>query len=442
MKNTNEKKSPELLERMFNLKEHNTNVKREVVAGLTIFMTMAYILGVQPSVLSAAGMPEGAIFTATALSSLVATLVMALYAKLPFALAPGMGPNFFFAYTVVGMMGYSFQMALTAVLIEGLIFILLTFFNVREAIINAIPSNIKKAVSVGIGLFVAFIGVKNSGIIIIDDAKNLTIGNIVSGSGLLAIIGILITGYLFAKNIKGALLIGIAVTTLIGIPMGITNLPENFGIISMPPSLSPILFKFDFSNVFTVDMLVIVFTFLFVDLFDTVGTLVGVCTKAKMLDEKGNVPRAKQALMADAIGTTFGAIVGTSTVTTFVESASGVAAGGRTGLTSLTTGLMFGVALFFSPLFLMIPAAATAPALIMVGLFMMSPINEIDLDDFTEAIPAFLTIIMMPFSYSIAEGIVFGIVSYVVLKVLTGKFKDVTLLLYGLVVAFVLKFLL
>ncbi|WP_163194941.1 NCS2 family permease [Clostridium thermarum] len=430
------------MERMFNLKEHNTNVKREVVAGLTIFMTMAYILGVQPSVLSAAGMPEGAIFTATALSSLVATLVMALYAKLPFALAPGMGPNFFFAYTVVGMMGYSFQMALTAVLIEGLIFILLTFFNVREAIINAIPSNIKKAVSVGIGLFVAFIGVKNSGIIIIDDAKNLTIGNIVSGSGLLAIIGILITGYLFAKNIKGALLIGIAVTTLIGIPMGITNLPENFGIISMPPSLSPILFKFDFSNVFTVDMLVIVFTFLFVDLFDTVGTLVGVCTKAKMLDEKGNVPRAKQALMADAIGTTFGAIVGTSTVTTFVESASGVAAGGRTGLTSLTTGLMFGVALFFSPLFLMIPAAATAPALIMVGLFMMSPINEIDLDDFTEAIPAFLTIIMMPFSYSIAEGIVFGIVSYVVLKVLTGKFKDVTLLLYGLVVAFVLKFLL
>ncbi|WP_139906483.1 NCS2 family permease [Clostridium thermarum] len=430
------------MERMFNLKEHNTNVKREVVAGLTIFMTMAYILGVQPSVLSAAGMPEGAIFTATALSSLVATLVMALYAKLPFALAPGMGPNFFFAYTVVGMMGYSFQMALTAVLIEGLIFILLTFFNVREAIINAIPSNIKKAVSVGIGLFVAFIGVKNSGIIIIDDAKNLTIGNIVSGSGLLAIIGILITGYLFAKNIKGSLLIGIAVTTLIGIPMGITNLPENFGIISMPPSLSPILFKFDFSNVFTVDMLVIVFTFLFVDLFDTVGTLVGVCTKAKMLDEKGNVPRAKQALMADAIGTTFGAIVGTSTVTTFVESASGVAAGGRTGLTSLTTGLMFGVALFFSPLFLMIPAAATAPALIMVGLFMMSPINEIDLDDFTEAIPAFLTIIMMPFSYSIAEGIVFGIVSYVVLKVLTGKFKDVTLLLYGLVVAFVLKFLL
>lgn len=442
MNYTNEKKSPVLLERMFNLKEHNTNVKQEVIAGLTTFMTMAYILGVQPTVLKAAGMPEGAIFTATALASLVATLIMALYAKLPFALAPGMGPNFFFAYTIVGMMGYSYQMALTAVLIEGLIFILLTFFNVREAIINAIPTNIKRAVSVGIGLFVAFIGVKNAGIVIIDDAKNLTIGQITTGSGLLAIIGILITGYLFAKNIKGALLIGIAITTLIGIPMGVTHLPDGFAIASLPPSIEPIFMKFDFSKVFTVDMVVIVFTFLFVDLFDTVGTLVGVCTKANMLDEKGNVPKAKEALLADAVGTTFGAMVGSSTVTTFVESASGVAAGGRTGLTSLTTALMFGVALLFSPLFLMIPAAATAPALVIVGLFMMSPINEIDLEDFTEAIPAFLTIIMMPFSYSIAEGIVFGITSFVVLKVATLKFKSVSPLLYGLVIAFVLKFIL
>jgi Permeases len=442
MKLTNGKSSPAFLDRIFNLTENNTNIRRELIAGITTFMTMAYILGVQPSVLNAAGMPKGAVFTATALSSFVATLIMALYAKLPFALAPGMGPNFFFALTVVGTMGYSWEMALTAVLIEGLIFMLLTFLNVREAIINAIPANIKKAVSVGIGLFVAFIGVKNAGIILIDDHKNLTIGHIASGSALLAIIGILITGYLFAKNIKGALLIGIAATTIIGIPMGVTELPANFSFASLPPSIEPIFMKFDFNKIFTVDMAIIVFTFLFVDLFDTVGTLVGVCTKAKMLDANGNVPRAKQALLADAIGTTFGAVVGTSTVTTFVESAAGVAAGGRTGLTSLSAAFMFLLALFFSPIFLMIPYAATAPALIIVGLLMMSPINEIDFDDFTEAIPAFLTIIMMPFSYSIAEGIVFGITSYLVLKLLTGKFKDISPLLYILAAAFAAKFLL
>jgi AGZA family xanthine/uracil permease-like MFS transporter len=441
MNNTNEKKSLVLLERMFNLKENNTNVKTEILAGVTTFMTMAYILGVQPAVLKAAGMDPGAVFTATALSSLIATLMMALYAKLPFAIAPGMGPNFFFVSVVVGM-GYSWQMALTAVFIEGLIFILLTFLNIREAIINGIPANIKKAVSVGIGLFIAFIGVKNSGIIVIDDNKNILLGNITSGSALLAIIGILLTGYLLARNFKGALLIGITLTTLIGIPLGVTALPESLTIASIPPSMAPTFAKFDFSNIFTWDLVIVVFTFLFVNLFDTVGTLVGVSSKAGMLDKDGNVPRAKQALFADAVATTVGGLFGTSTLSAYVESASGVAVGGRTGLTSLATALMFGVALFFSPLFLIIPSAATAPALIIVGLFMISEVKSIDFEDFTEAIPAFLTIIMMPFSYSIAEGIVFGIVSYVVLKVVTGKFKDVSPLLYGLVVAFVLKFLL
>ncbi len=431
--------NPGFLEKRFKLNEHKTDVKTEVMAGITTFMTMAYIIIVNPGILSATGMDAGALFTATSLAAAVATLIMALYANYPFALAPGMGLNAFFAFTVVLGMGYSWQFALTAVFIEGIIFILLTFFNVREAIINCMPMNIKHAVSVGIGLFIAFIGLSNAGIIAASPATKVTLGDITSPPVLLAIIGLIITGVLLSKNVKGALLIGILVTTAIGIPMGVTPMPTGF--ISAPPSLKPILFKFDFSKLFTIDMVVIMFTFLFVDLFDTLGTLVGVASKANMLDHEGKLPKAKQALFADAIGTTFGAMIGTSTVTTYVESAAGVAEGGRTGLTALTTSGLFFLALLFSPILTIVPGEATAPALILVGLFMMSPIKKIELDDYTEAIPAFLTIIMMPLSYSIAEGIVFGILSYVILKLITGKTKDVSYIMYGLAILFVIKFL-
>ncbi|SKC54181.1 NCS2 family permease [Maledivibacter halophilus] len=430
-----------MIEGFFKLSKNNTNVKTEIMAGITTFMTMAYILVVNPLTLKDAGMNFGAVFTATALSAVIATLVMAFVANLPFALAPGMGLNAFFAYTVVlGSLQVSWEFALTAVFLEGIIFIILTFLNVREAIINAIPLSLKKAVSVGIGLFIAFIGLFNSNVVVIGDGIPLKLGHITSGSALLAIIGLIITGLLLAKKVKGALLYGILITTVIGIPMGITKLPEGLKFISAPPSLEPIFFKFDFSQIFSMKMLIVLFTFLFVDMFDTVGTLVGVSTKAGMLDKEGNVPRAKQALFADAIGTTVGAVLGTSTVTTYVESASGVAEGGRTGLTALATGAMFALALFLSPLFTMIPSAATAPALILVGLFMMSPIKDINLEDFTEAIPAFLTIIMMPLAYSIAEGIVFGMISYVLLKTLTGRFKEVSPLMYILAILFVVKF--
>jgi len=420
----------------FQLKAHGTTVKTEVVAGLTTFMTMAYILIVNPEFLSIAGMDAGGVFTATAVSAAVATLVMGLWAKLPFALAPGMGLNAFFAFGVVLGMGYSWQMALTAVFIEGIIFIILTFFNIREAIINSIPANVKKAVSVGIGLFIAFIGLQGAGIIVNDDATLLTLGSITGGTALLAIIGLVIMGVLLALRVKGALLIGIVLTTIIGIPMGITNMPSGSWL---PPSPKEVFWQFDFSNVFSLDMLVILFTFLFVDMFDTVGTLIGVSTKAGLLDKDGKIPRVKQALFADAIGTTFGAIMGTSTVTTYVESASGVSEGGRTGLTSVVTAALFLVALFLSPLFLMVPGAATAPALILVGLFMMSPVKEINFEEFTEAIPAFLTIIMMPLTYSIANGIMFGMLSWIILKVLTGKFRSIPVLSYIVGILFLLK---
>ncbi|SKC54983.1 NCS2 family permease [Maledivibacter halophilus] len=435
-------------EKRFKLSDNNTDIKTEVTAGITTFMTMAYILIVNPLILSSAGMNSGAVFTATAVSAMIATLVMAFYANLPVALAPGMGLNAFFAYTVVLGMGYSWEFALTAVFLEGIIFIILTFLNIREAIINCIPLNLKRAVSVGIGLFIALIGLVNSGVITtgkfhVGDGKLdgliVQLGKITSGDPLLALIGIVITGVLLAKGVKGALLIGILANTIIGIPMGVTSL-EGFKLISAPPSLSPILFKLDFSNIFSVDMLIVLFTFLFVDMFDTVGTLIGVATKADMLDEKGNLPNAKQALFADAVGTTVGALLGTSTVTAYVESASGVAEGGRTGLTALSSAGMFALALLFSPVFIMIPGAATAPALVLVGLFMMSPIKEIDLDDFTEAIPAFLAIIMMPLAYSIAEGIVFGMISYVILKLLTGKYRDVSPLMFIISIIFVFKF--
>ncbi|MFU0825678.1 NCS2 family permease [Clostridium sp.] len=428
------------MDRFFHLKENNTNAKTEVLAGITTFMTMAYILVVNPSILSAAGMDSGAVFTATALSAVIATVVMGVYAKLPFALAPGMGLNAFFAFTIVKQMGYSFEFALTAVLLEGIIFILLTLFNVREAIVDSIPANIKRAISVGIGLFIAFLGLSNAGVIIHpeDNGTIVALGDVTSGSALLAIIGILITGFLLVRNVRGALLIGIVVTTVIGIPMGITEAPK--AIFSAPPSLSPIAFKFQFNNIFTIDMFIALFTLLFMDMFDTIGTLVGVATKAKMLDEEGKVPNIKKALFADAIGTTVGACLGTSTVSTFVESASGVAEGGRTGLTALSTAGMFIVALFLSPLFAIVPSAATSPALVLVGLFMMEPIKEIDLVDFTEAIPAFLTIIMMPLTNSISDGIVFGIVSYIFLKATTGRAKEVTIPTYIIGALFILKF--
>lgn len=431
------------MENFFKLKEHNTTVKTEILAGITTFMTMAYILAVNPGMLSATGMDAGGVFTATTVSAIVATLIMALYAKYPFALASGMGLNAFFAFTIVlGPMGKSWQFALTAVLIEGLIFILLSVLKAREAIFDSIPLNIKHAVSVGIGLFIAFIGLSGAGIVKTGDGTIVALGELTSGPAAVAIIGIIITGYLLSRRVSGAILIGIIATAIIGIPMGVTIIPEGFSIVSLPPSVADVAFKFvGFEEIFTLEMMVVVFTFLFVDIFDTVGTLAGVSSKAGMLDDKGRLPRVGKALMADAVGTIVGACLGTSTVTTYVESAAGVAEGGRTGLTSLATAGMFAIALFFAPLFTIIPAAATAPALVIVGLFMMSPITKINFVDYTEAIPAFLTIVMMPFAYSIADGIVFGMVSYVILKLLTGRTKEVSKIMWVLAILFVLKFI-
>ncbi|MDR7869277.1 MAG: NCS2 family permease [Tissierellaceae bacterium] len=427
------------MEKFFKLKEHNTDVKTEVLAGITTFMTMAYILAVNPLILADAGMDPGGVFTATTLSAALATLIMGLYAKYPFGLAPGMGLNAFFAYTIVlGPMGKSWQFALTAVLLEGIIFILLSAVNVREKIFDSIPLSLKNAVSVGIGLFISFIGLSGAGIIQAGDGTLLGLGDLTSGSAVVAIIGILLTGFLFAKNVKGALLIGIIASTVIGIPLGVTMIPEGFSIVSLPPSVKEVAFQFvPFNEILSLEMVVVVFTFLFVDIFDTVGTLAGVASKANLLDKDGKLPRVGKALMADAVGTVAGACLGTSTVTTFVESASGVAAGGRTGLTAVSTAGMFALALFFAPLFTIIPAAATAPALVIVGLFMMSPIKNINFDDYTEAIPAFLTIIMMPFAYSIAEGIVFGMVSYTILKAITGRSKEVSATMWILSIVFI-----
>jgi adenine/guanine/hypoxanthine permease len=433
----------DFLSKYFNLAENKTNFRTEILAGITTFMTMAYILAVNPDILSATGMDRGAIFTATTISAIIATLVMAFLAKLPFALAPGMGLNAFFAFTVVLGMGHSWQFALTAVFIEGLIFIALTAFNIREMIVNSIPNNMKHAISVGIGLFIAFIGMKNAGIIVSNDATFVALGDLTdltnNAGALVALLSLIVAGVLLALKVKGALLVGILFGTLLGIPFGVTQLPTSFNII--PPSISPIFMKFEWTQVLTMDMLVVVFTFLFVDMFDTVGTLIGVSSKANMLDEQGRVPRVKQALMADAIGTTAGAMLGTSTVTTYVESASGVSEGGRTGLTALTTAVMFFIALFLSPLFLMIPGAATASALVLVGAMMMTPIKNIELEDYTELIPVFMTIVIMPLTYSISDGIMFGVISFVLLKLLTGKTKDITWVTGILAVLFIIKFM-
>lgn len=435
-KNSNES----LAEKFFRLKEKKTNVKTEIMAGITTFMTMSYILAVNPQILGDAGMDKGAVFTATIIASIIAILIMALYANLPFALAPGMGLNAFFTYTVVMTMGKSWEFALAAVFIEGIIFVFLTFFNVREAIFNAIPRSLKTAVSVGIGLFISLIGLLNSTVIVKNDV-GLGLGNLVSKESFIFFIGLLIMAVLTARKTKGALLIGIVISTIIALFTGVSKLPEG-GIIQLPPSLSPIAFKLDFSSIFSLEMFSVVFAFLFVDLFDTIGTLTGVATKAKMLDENGQLPNAGRALFADSIGTTIGALLGTSTVTTFVESATGVAEGGRTGLTALSTGFCFFLSIFFYPLITIIPAQATAAALVMVGLFMIDSIVDINFGDFTESFPAFMTIIMMPFAYSIAEGIAFGMISYASVKLLTGKGKEVSPLVYVLALVFLLRYLL
>lgn len=457
-----------MLEIVFKLSENKTDAKTEILAGITTFMTMAYILAVNPSILSATGMDSGAVFTATALAAFIGTLLMAIFANYPFALAPGMGLNAYFAYTVVLGMGYSWEYALTAVFAEGIIFILLSATNVREAIFNAIPQNLKAAVSVGIGLFIAFIGLQNAKIVIGGstllqlfsvDKYNEVNGvsasfNDVGITVLLAIIGIIVTGILVVKNIKGNILWGILITWLLGIicqftglyvpnaDLGFYSLLPNFSNGLSIPSLSPIFCKLDFSGIFSLNFIVILFAFLFVDLFDTIGTLIGVSAKADMLDENGKLPRIKGALMADAVATTVGAVIGTSTTTTFVESASGVSEGGRTGLTSVTTAILFGLSLFLSPIFLAIPSFATAPALVIVGLYMLTNVTNIDFNDMSEAIPCYVCIIAMPFFYSISEGISMGVITYVALNLITGKAKEkkVSILMYVLAVLFVLKY--
>ena len=457
-----------MLEKVFKLSENKTDAKTEILAGITTFMTMAYILAVNPSILSATGMDSGAVFTATALAAFIGTLLMAIFANYPFALAPGMGLNAYFAYTVVLGMGYSWEYALTAVFAEGIIFILLSATNVREAIFNAIPQNLKAAVSVGIGLFIAFIGLQNAKIVIGGstllqlfsvDKYNEVNGvsasfNDVGITVLLAIIGIIVTGILVVKNIKGNILWGILITWLLGIicqftglyvpnaDLGFYSLLPNFSNGLSIPSLSPIFCKLDFSGIFSLNFIVILFAFLFVDLFDTIGTLIGVSAKADMLDENGKLPRIKGALMADAVATTVGAVIGTSTTTTFVESASGVSEGGRTGLTSVTTAILFGLSLFLSPIFLAIPSFATAPALVIVGLYMLTNVTTIDFNDMSEAIPCYVCIIAMPFFYSISEGVSMGVITYVALNLITGKAKEkkVSILMYVLAVLFVLKY--
>ncbi|SCJ36842.1 Guanine/hypoxanthine permease pbuG [uncultured Clostridium sp.] len=431
-----------ILDRVFKLSEHNTTVKTEIIAGITTFMTMAYILVVNPSVLGDAGMNKDAVFAATAIAAFIGSSVMGLLANYPIALAPGMGLNAFFAYTVVLQMGYSWQFALCAVLIEGLIFILLTVTNVREKIIDCIPKVLKHAVTAGIGLFIAFIGLVNAGIVEGGGAI-LQLGNMQSPTVLLSIAGLVIAAVLLSKNVKGTFLLAMVVTTAIGIVAGLVQLPS--AIVSSVPSLKPVFlqaFSVPVNQIFSLDMIVVVFTFLFVDLFDTVGCLVGVASKGNMLDENGKLPKAKQALFADAIATTTGSLLGTSTVTAYVESASGIGEGGRTGLTAITTGLLFLLSLFFAPIFTAIPAQATAPVLILVGVMMASSLLEIDFSDFTNAIPAFLTFAMMPLAYSIADGIIFGIISFTILKLATGKKKEVNLSLILLSIMFILKFIL
>lgn len=421
--------------------EAKHKVRTELMAGLTTFLTMSYILAVNPLILGEAGMDKGAVFSATVVAAAIATIVMAFYARLPFALASGMGLNAFFAYTLVIVMGFTWQQALAAVFVEGIVFILLTVFRVREAIVNAIPLNLRYAISVGIGLFIAIIGLKNGGIIVKSDATVTTLGPWTATS-LLAMGGILLGGVLMALKVRGALFYTIIALTIIGIPFGVTQIPEGFTLLSMPASMEPVAFQLDFSHFLSLDLeyYVIVFTLVFMDLFDTLGTLIGAATSAGMVEKNGRIHGLNRALMADAVGTTIGALCGTSTVTTYVESTTGIAAGGRTGLTSLTVAVLFLLALFFSPFFLIIPSAATTSALVLVGVLMMGSVTRIDLRDFTEALPCFITILMMPFTASIAEGIVLGMLSYVLVKVFCGRYREISVAMYILAVFFVLKY--
>ena len=428
-----------MFEKLFGFNPKETTVRTEIMAGITTFLTMAYILAVNPNILGETGMDKGALFTTTVIMSAIPTIFMGLYAKLPLALAPGMGLNAFFAYTVCLIMGYSWQFALTAVFLEGLAFILLTVTNLREKIVDVIPDALKTAISAGIGLYIAFIGLKNAEVIVDNPATLVSLGHLTSGSGLLAIIGIVLTSVLLVKNVKGALLIGILATTLIGIPMGITNLD---GFFSIPPSIEPIFMKFEWSNIFTAEMATIVFTLLFVDLFDCIGTVIGVTTRAGMVGEDGKIPHLKKVFMVDSLSTAAGAAMGTSTVAVYVESAAGVNEGGRSGLTAFTTGICFLIALFFAPFFLAIPAAATAPVLVLVGLMMMSNIWKIDFFDYKESIPAFVCIIFMPLAYSISDGILLGHLTYVIVNLLSGNHKNMTTGMYVLALIFLLKFIL
>lgn len=430
-----------MLSKLFGFDPSKHNIKTEVMAGITTFLTMAYILAVNPSIfsnLADKGMDTNAVFTATALAAIIGTLAMAIYAKKPFGLAPGMGLNAFFVFTVCLTMGYSWQFALTAILIEGFIFVVLTLTKVRTLIVDAIPASVKRAIGAGIGLFIAFIGLKNAGIIVESSATFVTIGTMTEGTALLGVIGIVLTSVLVIKNVPGSLLIGILATALIGIPMGVTHFS---GVVDTPPSVAPLFCQFEFHNIFTLDMLVVVFTFLFIDMFDTMGTLVGVCTKAGMMQKDGRIPGLNKAFMADAVATMAGACLGASTTTTYVESAAGVAQGGRSGLTAFSTAVCFVVAMFFAPLFLSIPAAATTPVLVIVGLFMLTPVKDIDLDDYAESIPAFITIVMMPLTYSISDGILCGVISYVLINMLCMNWKKLNPTLYVLAVLFIMKYI-
>lgn len=430
------------IQKTFGMDPAKHSIRTEIIAGITTFLTMAYILAVNPSIfgaLATQGMPTDAVFTATALAAIVGCLVMSIYAKKPFGLAPGMGLNAFFVFTVCLGMGHSWQMALTAIFLEGILFILLTITNVRKLIVDAIPMNLKRAIGAGIGLYIAFIGLKSAGIIVSSDSTSVTLGPLSDSTSLLAIIGLLLTSVLVILKVRGGMLLGILVTTIIGIPMGVTHFN---GLLSTPPSISSIFCQFEWSQIFSWDMVAIVFTFLFIDMFDTIGTVVGVSVKSGMVDEKGNVDGINKVLMADAVATVAGAIFGTSTTTTYIESASGVSEGGRTGLTSFTIAVCFAIALLFSPLFLAIPGAATGPVLFIVGVMMAAPVKEIDWEDYSEAIPAFVTMLLMPLAYSISDGIMLGMISYVVINALTGKFKKISVMMWILAVLFVLRYIL
>lgn len=426
-----------MLQKLFGFNKESMSLKKEVIGGITTFLTMAYILAVNPEFLGAAGMDKGAVFTASAIAAVVATLIMAIYAKLPYVLAPGMGLNAFFAYTIVLTMGYSWQFALTAVFIEGLIFVLLTLTGLRQKMVEAMPLMLRKSITPGIGLFIAFIGLQNAGIVTDSPSTLVTIGDLHSPSVLLAFVGILVTSALVAKHVTGALLIGILITTVAGIPLGITHFDA---VVSTPPSLAPIFCQFEWSNILSLDMVICILTLLFLDLFDTIGTLIGVSTRAGMIDEKGNIYNLNKAFMADAVGTTVGAVLGTSTVTTFVESASGINIGGRSGLTAFVSAICFALALFFAPLFLSVPSVATAPALVLVGVMMMSDLKLLDFGPYLTAIPCFVCMAFMPLTYSISEGIMMGMITYVLLNVLTGNWKKVNVGAYVLGVIFILRY--